>query len=67
MILGRKPSSKSRRVTRRNSEFLKKAKHVAAAAFIPGVLPNISTVKPKAKDHSINSLRPTLELNFKIK
>ena len=66
-VPGRKPSSTSRNVTNLNIGIRKKARQVAAAAFMPGVFPNVSTASPKANDQSINSFRPTLESNFKIK
>lgn len=40
---------------------------MAAAAFIPGVLPNISTANPNRNAHIIRTLRLTPELYFKIK
>jgi hypothetical protein len=56
-IPGSKSSSTSRNVTNRNSEVLKNAKQVNEAAFIPGVLQNISTTTPKKNPHRTNSLR----------
>ena len=64
---GSKSSALSRNVTSLRIGSRIKANTVAAAAFIPGVLLKISTDNPSKNDHTINVLRLTPELYFKIK
>lgn len=60
-------SNVSRGVNNRRNVERTKAKNTVAAAFIPGVLENISMINPKKKAHNINSFREVPEANFKIK
>ena len=60
-------SNVSRGVNKRRKVGRTKAKNTVAAAFIPGVSENISTVSPRKKAQSINSLREVPEANFKMK
>ena len=54
-IPGSKSSSRLRNVTIFKKVLREKAKQVADAAFIPGVLQNTSTVNPQKNAHNINS------------
>ena len=66
-IEGMMLSNVSRGVNNRRNVGRTKARNTVAAAFIPGVLENISMVSPKKKAHNINSFREVPEANFKMK
>ena len=64
---GSTSSKVSRGENKRKMNGLAKANKTVAAAFIPGVLENMSTDNPKKNPHNINSLRETPVSNFSIK